>query len=351
VSNRRRTDASAAVGPEPIPVPVGISLAAPLERVHTFTLRGQAGIDTLATGVDLITADPRRFEAELTTVQLGAIAVDSLSATAYRAVRTRRRLTADGLDVVHFCQLRLGRGAMEQDGRSAEQHAGSAMMLRSVAPYRSRIDPYPQTAPRSHVVMATVPMAALPDRAASIAELTCNVLPKTALLVAATAFLSTVALGLPQPGSTAATFVEHAIVDLVLAVIAEQTAESLLPESVEAGTRVRIRDFVLRRLPDAELGPQRIATEFGISTRYLHRLFESEDVSVGAFIRRERLKKAAAELSDSTLRHLDLRTIAARSGFAGPDQFARAFRSRYGVSPREYRRDNKPTRNGDGLRS
>jgi AraC-like DNA-binding protein len=147
---------------------------------------------------------------------------------------------------------------------------------------------------------------------------------------------------LPQPGSGAANFVEHAIVDLLLAVIAERTDESLPAESTEAGTRLRIRDFVLRRLPDTELGPQRIAGEFGISTRYLHRLFESEDTSVATFIRQERLKKAAGDLADPTLRHLDVKTIAARSGFAGADQFRRAFKSKYGVSPREFRRIDRP---------
>jgi transcriptional regulator GlxA family with amidase domain len=38
------------------------------------------------------------------------------------------------------------------------------------------------------------------------------------------------------------------------------------------------------------------------------------------------------------LRHLDMPSIAMRSGFAGADQFARAFKSKYGLSPREYRR-------------
>jgi AraC-like DNA-binding protein len=181
-------------------------------------------------------------------------------------------------------------------------------------------------------------MALLPGKAEKLAELTATVLPRTALLIAATSFLSTVSLGLPQPGSDAANFVEHAIVDLLLAVIAERTAESLPAELTEAGTRLRIRDFVLRRLPDTELGPQRIAVEFGISTRYLHRLFESEDISVGSFIRGERLKKAAIDLVDPALRHLDVKTIASRSGFAGADQFARAFRSKYGISPRDFRR-------------
>jgi AraC-like DNA-binding protein len=233
--------------------------------------------------------------------------------------------------------LRTGRSVLEQDGRSAEQLPGSSAILRSSTPYRS----HNQAAGgpgRNHVILTTVPMTLLPGKANQLGLLTATTLPRTALVAAATSFLGTVSLGLPQPGSAAAAFLEHAIVDLLLAVVAERTAGLLPAQASEAGTRVRIRDFVLRRLPDAELGPQRIAAEFGISTRYLHRLFESEDTSVGSFIRRERLKNAATELADPTLRHLDVKTIANRSGFAGADQFARAFKSRYGLSPRDYRR-------------
>jgi AraC-like DNA-binding protein len=321
----------------PVPVPVGISLAAPLERVHTFTLRGQEGVNMLSGSADLIVADPQHFEAELTTVQLGSIAVDSLRATAYVSVRTDKHIAADGFDAVYFALARQVRGRMSQDGRHADQSTGASWILRSCVPYRGELGPAPGST-RSHVILTTVPMTLLPGKAANVALLTATAIPRTALLVAATNFLGTVSMGLPQPGSATATFVEHAIVGLLLAVIAERTAESFPPASGEAGTRVRIRDFVLRRLPDLELGPQRIAAEFGISTRYLHRLFESEDASVGSFIRRERLKKAASELLDPALRHLDLKTIAMRSGFAGPDQFTRAFKTRYGMPPREYRR-------------
>jgi AraC-like DNA-binding protein len=320
-----------------VPVPVGISLAAPLARVHTFTLRGPAGIGVLSIGVDVRSPHPPTFAAELTTVQLGSIAIDSLSATSYATARAQRHIDADGLDALHFGLVRLGRGAVTQDGRSYRQQSGVAAWIRSAAPYRSRLEPSPPAA-RSHIIHTTVPMELLPGRAPKLAALTATALPNTPLVRAATNFLSTVSRGLPQPGSATANFVEHAIVDLLLAVIAERTADAMPAESVEAGTRVRIRDFVLRRLPDSELGPRRIASEFGISTRYLHRLFESEDTSVGSFIRRERLKKAAGELVDPTLRHLDLKAIATRSGFAGADQFARAFKSRYGMSPRDYRR-------------
>jgi AraC family transcriptional regulator, positive regulator of tynA and feaB len=327
-------------------VPVGISLAAPLERVHTFTLRGAEGLAVLASGTDLLTPDPAAFEAELTTVQLGSIAVDALSATVYTAIRSARHVRDDGVDSVYFGLMRAGQGSVAQDRRVYQQQPGGACVLRTTVPYRAYTAPWPESARRSQVILTTIPMSLLPGKAAKIATMTAVALPKTPLVAAAANFLGTVSLGLPQPGSAAASFVEHAIVDLTLAVIAERTAEELPPESAEAGTRVRIRDFVMRRLPDTELGPRRIATEFGISIRYLHRLFESEDTSVSSFIRGERLKKAASELADPTLRHLDLKSIAARSGFGGADQFARAFKSRYGMTPRDYRRADNPNRIG-----
>jgi len=325
------------------PFPVGISLAAPFDRVRTFSVRGAEGVALLSVGIDLHVPDVSRFDADLTTVQLGSIAIDSLTATPYTAIRTARHVAASDVEFVHFGLVRLGRGTLDQDGRRLIQRAGVAGLARSAAPYRSQLSP-PTRATRSQIVHTTVPLSHFPGRQSTIDALTAAALPATALVAATTSFLGTVSLGLPEPGTAAATFVEHAVVDLLLAVVAERMAELLPAESVEAGTRVRIRDFVLRHLADVELRPQRIAAEFGISIRYLHRLFESEDTSVAAFIRGERLKKAAGELTDTALRHLDLKAIARRSGFGGPDQFSRAFKSRYGMSPREYRR-------GDGLQS
>jgi hypothetical protein len=83
-----------------IPIPVGISLAAPLERVHTFRLKGTAGLRQLSTSIEADAADPAKFEADLTTVQLGAIGVDSLIATPFTANRTVAKIRDVPLDAV-----------------------------------------------------------------------------------------------------------------------------------------------------------------------------------------------------------------------------------------------------------
>ena len=280
--------------------------------------------------------DPSRFEADLSVIHLGAVTLTSFSSTEFSTIRRRKNIRAADRPTVYFGIVSGGTLLVRQDGRQSQSGAGSAVLVRSWAPLQTK-QRMGAGGVRFQCSVAAVPLSALVGREQIITQLTATALPATALLAAASTFLSAVAVGLPQPGSATADFVEHAIIDLLLAVLAEQRSVAQPVESGEAGTRIRIRDFVLRRLPDVELGPRRIAQEFGISTRYLHRLFEAEDSSVSSFIRAERLKKAADELVNPSLR-VDIAAIAARSGFAGADQFARAFKARYGLSPRDYRR-------------
>lgn len=80
----------------------------------------------------------------------------------------------------------------------------------------------------------------------------------------------------------------------------------------------------------------RLAALSGIGTRQLHRLFVA---SVGmpaiAFYRNLRLEKADELLRQSALPIIE---IGIATGFGNPAHFARLFRARYGVSPKERRR-------------
>jgi AraC-like DNA-binding protein len=51
----------------------------------------------------------------------------------------------------------------------------------------------------------------------------------------------------------------------------------------------------------------------------------------------QRLARSARELSRAQSAHLTVTQIAFASGFADAAHFSRAFRRRYGVSPRDYR--------------
>jgi AraC-like DNA-binding protein len=132
------------------------------------------------------------------------------------------------------------------------------------------------------------------------------------------------------------------VIDLVRALYAG-------PARAEEATRLRtraeilldIQAFIEAHLGDPELDPDQIARASFISTRYLHKLFESEGTSVCRWIRETRLERCRRDLLDSALDDDTILTIASRWGLPGPQHFSRLFRSAYGCSPSDLRRERR----------
>jgi AraC-like DNA-binding protein len=80
-----------------------------------------------------------------------------------------------------------------------------------------------------------------------------------------------------------------------------------------------------------------IAAENHVSLRYLHKLFETQQMTVAGWIRQRRLERCRRDLRDPALSHLPVSAIAARSGLIDAAHFSRVFRAAYGISPSEYR--------------
>jgi AraC-like DNA-binding protein len=79
-----------------------------------------------------------------------------------------------------------------------------------------------------------------------------------------------------------------------------------------------------------------VADGCGISIRYLHQIFEGEGVTVGAYIRNQRLLMCDAMLRDPNCRK-SISEIAYQWGFGDQAQFSRNYRSRFGCTPSDVR--------------
>lgn len=97
----------------------------------------------------------------------------------------------------------------------------------------------------------------------------------------------------------------------------------------------RVESFVGRNLENPELTPDLIAAACGISKRYLQDLFKDVGGTARDLIRERRLIAARDFLA--TTPNISISEVAYRFGFADQAQFARLFRSRFGLRPSDCR--------------
>ncbi len=98
------------------------------------------------------------------------------------------------------------------------------------------------------------------------------------------------------------------------------------------------RQTIEARLSDPEVSLEDVAAAHRISPRYLQKLFKSADETFSHYILARRLERCRADLADPMCAQLSISQICFRWGFNGSAHFSRAFRDRYGMSPREHRR-------------
>ena len=137
---------------------------------------------------------------------------------------------------------------------------------------------------------------------------------------------------------------EWAAVAQGLADLLPTFVRQLAPPATEAGGTAtqaailhRLCQTIERRLDDPDLTPARVAEAEGISERYLQKLFEGSGSSFTHYLRERRLQRTSAELSNPAEARYSILEIAFRNGFNDSAHFSRAFRHRFGLSPREFR--------------
>ncbi len=113
-------------------------------------------------------------------------------------------------------------------------------------------------------------------------------------------------------------------------------ADSMMPRAGITALMQKLMRYIDGHLQADDLTPARIARANGISVRYLHLLFTREGLSVSRWIKRRRLLRCQAELTQRP--SATIAEIAHRWGFGDSAQLSRAFRSEFGCSPRAYRK-------------
>ena len=135
-----------------------------------------------------------------------------------------------------------------------------------------------------------------------------------------------------------------AIMDLLGAAYAEMPCMHPGRSSLATAHRLRIINYIESHLHDPDLSPSKIAAACRMTPRYLYHLSSGQDETVARYILRRRLEVCSRALIADAQRCRTVTEIAFDHGFNSPTHFGRVFRAKFGLTPREYRRQNSTLR-------
>lgn len=95
--------------------------------------------------------------------------------------------------------------------------------------------------------------------------------------------------------------------------------------------------FVDANINDIDLSPSTAAANLGISVRYVHKQFAMIGTTFSSYVMSKRLEHVSRDLVSDTGRQQPIFVLAYRWGFNDLSTFIRAFKKKFGCSPREYR--------------
>ncbi|MFH8805622.1 helix-turn-helix domain-containing protein [Streptomyces sp. NPDC017936] len=272
------------------------------------------------------------------TTPLGRLQAVTVDGDRLSALRTRRLVSQDDQDEYVVVKLLDKGGArLEQDGREALLGPGDLFVYDMARPLRLT---FPESFRTKSLVL---PRDVLGLSESDMTRVTARPLgPGTPLGALLSPFLAGLVDGAGNYPPRTGELMARNVVDL-LGVMADEVLGRPAGDT-PGGNRallLRIQAFIDRHLADGDLTPQAIARAHHISLRYLHKLFESEDATVGRWIQRRRLEECRRDLALHV--NATIAAVAHRWGFTSAAHFSRVFRAAYGMAPREWRGAQDPT--------
>lgn len=130
--------------------------------------------------------------------------------------------------------------------------------------------------------------------------------------------------------------VSQVFYDLVALAMRGAARPDAIPPATDSALRRRVLGIVEAQLADPALRTLGLASACGASVRTIQNLFSGMGTTPSGYILERRLARAAERLVAAP--EASITEVAFELGFNDSAYFARAFRQRFGVSPREWRR-------------
>ncbi|KIU43228.1 MULTISPECIES: helix-turn-helix domain-containing protein [Bradyrhizobium] len=175
-------------------------------------------------------------------------------------------------------------------------------------------------------------------------EALCPLLEIAHGLVLAPGALTRVLLGLmegsmaigPAMKQVEARPIADAIIQMVAACLETLSRDHVSANAGGGASLVAMKATIERRLAEPSLGPKTLLDEFGVTRSTLYRAFEPLG-GVSAYIMERRLRYAFRRMTDPLMPRPRISQLAFEFGFSHPSAFTRAFKTYFGLSPKNVR--------------
>ena len=274
------------------------------------------------------------FHGALEKRAVGAADVSQLRSGAQRVTRTASLLAQADADHFLLNIQRRSHSLIRQDGREAVLRAGDMALYSSTRPYQLSFDgDFSQTV----VVLPAEPLRTLCPAIDRLTALPLSGRQPLAALLAATAE-SYFHTPFDDLSSACAEHAERALLETVAGCISAHAAQPDAARSKLAQFHLnRIRQYVLTHLTDSELSVPQVGAALSLSASHIHRLFEAQQQTFGAWLWECRLQACRRALAQADNARLPISQVAYRCGFSHAAHFSRAFKTRFGMTAREWR--------------
>ncbi|GAA2356579.1 AraC family transcriptional regulator [Catellatospora methionotrophica] len=275
------------------------------------------------------------FQASATRITAGDTCISVLEMPDLRSVRTQRLIQRSDPHDWALALVTDGVMGIDQDDAQARIEPGNFLLYDNSRPYDGAV-----LSSAARMVILHLPRE-LPIPGAALRGLLARPLPAQSGIGAVLAgYVDSLSAEASAMDSRHDTKLGTAAVDIATTYLAAQTdvTDELTPDIRRVGLLRQIKTHIAENIGDPRLSPAAVAASLHISVRYLHHLFREEELSIGQFIRRQRLMRCRADLTDPLLATRSAAAIGARWGFTDPSTFNRAFKQAFEQPPGEYRR-------------
>lgn len=300
---------------------------APHERIAYWN-------DVVSRFAKLYVKAPANFSGRLSVGTIGTLAVATFECDPLSVYRTMREIArTDVGDFYYICLQQTGRSIHVQDDRSTVIEAGNFFLLDPRRPFVGHLET------QGSVLSVRVARKELEARTGPTGSLVARTLsPNNPVAALAFGFLTLLPERVDTLDNTAAPKIVEQALDLVALAYSAERRDGASLSSPRTAALTILKAAIESRLHDLNLRPVTAATAAGISVRYANALMAQEQTGLEAYIISRRLERCRRALDDPAQSRRTIGDIAFSWGFSDLSHFGRRFKTEFGCTPGEYRK-------------